>query len=71
MSITLYVDVPITRRKFYHIVEDGEQEVIHRDRHISGALAFLDAQEIGEYTIAADFGRFRVRMERAPDDEGS
>jgi len=49
---SIRTNVPITRRKSYHIVVDPAGVTRWRDRHFWACVEWLDREEVQEYTIA-------------------
>jgi hypothetical protein len=51
------VDIPFTRRKVYHIVQDEAGAVIHRARYFSQTLDWLQSEGVEVYQLRGPNGR--------------
>lgn len=66
---TIYLDLWITRRKFYNVVLDPQGEHAFKAKLIGPCLEYLRALEIDEFEIVGDYSRWRARLERVGDRE--
>lgn len=48
---TIWLDLPITRRKIYHTIKDPVGNRVFSSRFLSECLAYLDAEGVTEYTL--------------------
>ena len=52
---TIYTNVPITRRKTFHLVADPTGEVQFKHRHFWPCIEWLDAEGIEAYLIRCGY----------------
>lgn len=48
------MDLPVTRRKSYHVLVNPEGKVAFRARHISDVIRHLEILDVSEYQMLTD-----------------
>lgn len=55
--LTIWTNVPITRRKTFHIITDSDGETIYRNRHFWPCVEFLDSIGVKAYLIRCGYSQ--------------
>lgn len=66
----LWLNVPITRRKSFHIVTNDRGEVVFRNRHVWPCVEYLESQDVKAYELRASEPPTRARVAAIRLNEG-
>lgn len=51
---TIWVGVPITRRKYYHLISNPEGEIVFNTMHFSEILQYLEDADISNWRLCTE-----------------
>jgi hypothetical protein len=61
-TITVWLDVEITRRKTYHLIVDENGRSLWRAYRFSDVLEWLRSRGVEEYTVTTDGAKWQARL---------
>lgn len=53
-QFVVWCDVPITRRKRYHLITNADREVVFRSMLFADCLQYLEDEDIARYRFATE-----------------